>query len=219
MLAASLAGGICRVAEEVRPRAPLFFLSYAHAGGRQQITKFFNDLTENVGQLVGRPVGADPGFMDRRMPDGSRWSSELLGAVGGCQVFVAMLSSPYITSAWSGMEWFAFTQRTVSPVADTSSEYQTAIVPVIWAPISRRRAPQVVQDVQWFMPSGLADLGIPDLYEANGVYGLMAMGLQTFYQAVVWELAKHISEVSYSYLVEPLVLRKEQLHDAFREDG
>ncbi len=205
--------------DEVRPRAPLFFLSYAHSGGRQRITRFFNELTDNVGQLVGRPVGADPGFMDTHIPDGSRWSPELLGAIGGCQVFVAMLSGPYITSTWCGMEWFAFAQRTVAPTSGGGSAHQTAVVPVIWAPVPLARAPRMIREVQWFSPNGLADPSIPELYEANGVFGLMAMGLETPYQTVVWELAKHIRDLYYSHHVEPLVLREEQLHDAFREGG
>jgi len=220
LLTASPAGGSDRVAEEVRPRTPLFFLSYAHSGGRQRITKFFNDLTENVAQLVGRPVGADPGFIDTRMPDGSRWSPELLDAVGGCRVFVAMLSGPYTTSPWCGMEWYAFAQRMVIPKPGASSIHRTCVVPVIWAPILPAQAPRAVRALQWFTPDGpLIDPAVPELYEANGIFGLMTMGLDTSYQTVVWELAKHIRDIYYGYDVAPLVLRADQLHDAFQEGG
>lgn len=207
------------MAEEVRPRAPLFFLSYAHPGGRQRISRFFDDLTENIDQLVGRPVGADPGFMDTHISGGSRWSRDLLAAVGRCQVFIPMLSSPYLASTWCGREWFAFAQRMVTPAVDLRSAHQSAIVPIVWAPVSPERAPRVVRDVQWFSPSGLTGLDIPELYEANGIFGLMAMGLETPYQTVVWEIAKHIRDVYYGCHVEPLVLREEQLRNVFQEGG
>lgn len=207
------------MAEEVRPRAPLFFLSYARPSGRQRMSRFFDDLTENVDQLVGRPVGADPGFMDTHIPGGNLWPPDLLAAVGRCQVFIAMLSSPYITRPWCGREWFAFAQRMVTPVADGDLAHPTAILPVLWAPVPRERAPQVVRKVEWFSPSGLTGLDIPELYAANGVFGLMVMGLETPYQTVVWEIAKTIRDIYYGCHVEPLVLREEQLHDAFREGG
>lgn len=207
------------MAEEVRPRAPLFFLSYAHSRGRERITRYFNDLTENVSQLVGWPVGADPGFMDSRIPDGNRWSPELLGAVGRCQVFVAMLSGLYANSPWCGKEWFAFTRRRVTATTDNGAGNRTCIVPVIWAPVAPARLPPVVRERQWFMPGGLTDPAVAEQYETDGLFGMLATGHEIPYQTVVWELAKHIRDIYYSSHVEPLVLREDQLHDAFREAG
>ena len=54
------------------------------------------------------------GFMDQEMPGGMQWADELLHAAGTCQVLVALLSAPYLKSEWCGMEWHAFSQRTVT---------------------------------------------------------------------------------------------------------
>jgi hypothetical protein len=52
---------------------PLFFLSYARPGSSEpdrKVKTFFNDLSENVSELVSRRPGADPGFMDRSIRPG-----------------------------------------------------------------------------------------------------------------------------------------------------
>lgn len=214
-------------AGKVHSRAPLFFLSYAHAawqrsqGARsepyQRIAEFFDDLSENVAQLIARPPGADPGFMDRAIPGGSRWTPELLEAVGNCQVFVALLSDPYVSSTWCGMEWYAFSQRTVISRAGDGAGHQTGIIPVIWTPVPEARLPKVVREVQRFSPRGLPDMNIPARYEADGVFGVRNIGLDTYYQGVVWRLAQRIAEFHFGHVVEPRVMRERDLRDIFRE--
>jgi TIR domain len=214
-------------AGEVRPRAPLFFLSYAHAAWQrsqgahpepnQRVAEFFDDLSENVAQLVARPPGADPGFMDRGIPGGTRWTPELLEAVGTCQVFVALLSDPYVSSEWCGMEWYAFSQRTVTRRAGDGIGHQTGIIPVIWTPVPETRLPKVVRAVTRFSPRGLADANIPARYETDGVFGLKYTGPDGFYQGVVWRLAQRIAEFHFGHVVQPRVMRERDLRDIFRE--
>jgi hypothetical protein len=208
-------------------RAPLFFLSYAHSAWHrsqgaqpdpnQRIAEFFDDLSENVAQLVARPPGADPGFMDRAMVGGTRWTPELLEAVGTCQVFVALLSHPYVSSQWCSREWYAFSQRTVTSPAGDGSGHQTGIIPVIWTPVPEARLPKVVREVQRFSPRGLPDADIPARYESDGVFGLKNIGLDTFYQSVVWRLAQRIAEFHFGHVVEARVMRESDLRDIFRE--
>jgi hypothetical protein len=216
------------VADQVHPRAPLFFLSYAHAAWQrsqgsqpepnQRIADFFDDLSENVAELVARPAGADPGFMDRSIPGGSRWTPELLEAVGTCQVFVALLSDPYVSSRWCSMEWYAFSQRKVTSRTGDGAANQTGTIPVIWTPVPDARLPAVVRAVQRFSPRGLPDVNIPAPYEANGVFGLKNLGLDTHYQGVVWRLAQRIAEFHFGYMVEPRIMREHELRDIFREN-
>jgi hypothetical protein len=207
---------------------PLFFLSYArapdvlHANGPQQdpdgyVVEFFNDLSRDVAELAPRMPGAEPGFMDRSMQAGGRWTDELLQAVGGCQVFVALLSAAYVRSEWCGMEWHAFSQRKVN--AGTASN-QTCIIPVTWAPVPNEHIPGCVQEVQQFSP---ADMPTPDMasrYKHDGVFGLRRMGLDTAYKTVVWRLAQRISHIYLKHSVEQRTLDRTELRNVFQEqDG
>ena len=210
------------VPDEIDPRTPLFFLSYAHAGeGLRRpsdrnawFADFFDELSENVGQLIGRRTGSDPGYMDQSIPDGDHWTDRLLQAVGTCQVFVALLSEPYITSPWCGMEWHAFSQRTVIP-RPGGADGQTAIIPVIWAPFDRNGAPRAVRAVQWFSPDGLPNITAE--YRQHGIFGLMRMESPASHQAI-WRLALAISGILRSCWVAPHVFNRNELRDIFREE-
>ncbi len=208
-----------RPGDEADPRKPepLFFLSYAHTtkGQQSRIKQFFEDLSENVAELVSRPVGADPGFMDRSMGGGNHWSAELLEAVGTCHVFVPLLSTPYLKSSWCGMEWFAFSRRHVARLSEVGSDHQTAIVPIVWAAPLQGPVPLVVDSVQRFA------LNFPDIYmtrqyEEEGVFGLLHMRADS-YETVVWKLAQRIASLCYDYRVDSLVLREVDLRDIFQE--
>jgi hypothetical protein len=204
-------------AGDSRPRAPVFFLSYARGRGpATQVAEFFKDLSDDVAELVGRPVGSDPGFMDRSMSGGVRWRPELLRAVGTCQVFVALLSDPYVASQWCSKEWYAFSRRSVVGVSDDEVTHGTGVVPVIWAPIPTRRLPRVVRDVQRFEPRGLNGEDIGAQYKAEGVYGFKRLQ-EALYRCAVWRLAQAIAEFHFAYQVKSLVLEPDDLCDIFRE--
>jgi hypothetical protein len=203
----------------------MFFLSYAHASplpsreANRHVIKFFDDLSENVSWLVSRATGEDPGFMDRSMQPGSRWTPELLHSLGTCQVFVALVAAPYLTCRWCGMEWYGFAQRPVLRQRAAVSARQTAILPVIWAPYPHDRTPAIVAQVQRFSPDGLPVIDLAARYEQYGVLGLMQMRRWPSYRAVVWELAKEIRDLNDSHWVEPRELRHEELRDCFAEDA
>jgi TIR domain len=223
---AGSSGGVPDVADEVRRPAPLFFLSYPNASWRnaqgfqrgpdRRVMKFFDDLSVDVAALVSRPVGSDPGFIDRSsIPPGTRWTDELLRAIGTCKVFIALLSDPYAASEWCGMEWYAFSRRNVTP----RSGNHTGIIPVIWTPTPRDRLPPVVDPLQIFSPGELAEEDIDALYQTNGVYGLLRVEQNNaYYEVVVWRLALRIAEFHFSHKADELILRPDELHDIFRED-
>jgi len=203
---------------------PLFFLSYARAWPRpsreanRHAIRFFDDLSENVSALVSRSAGEEPGFIDRSIQPGSRWTPELLHSLGTCQVFVALVAAPYLTSSWCGMEWCGFAQRPVLPRRAAASDKQTAILPVIWAPYPDDRTPAVVAEVQRFSPPQLPAIELTAKYEQHGILGLMQMQRKHSYSGVVWELAKAIANLQDNHWVEPRELRHEELHDVFAGD-
>lgn len=213
---------------EIDPQTPLFFLSYARSrssgrhgprhGPNEAVIRFFEDLSEDVAQLISRPPGSDPGFMDRSMRGGVKWTDELLTAVGTSQVLVALLSDPFINSTWCGMEWHAFSQRPVRPRPGAKRDHQTGIIPVLWAPYPDDRTPKAVSEVQRFSPSGLPDPSISARYEMEGVLGLIRTGPESSYRALVWRLALRIADFLESHRVEPREFASDQLRNVFREE-
>jgi hypothetical protein len=207
-----------------------FFVSYARARERSgrsgaphfsdQLTRqFFFDLSEDVGQLISRTTGSDVGFMDTGMPGGTRWRDELLHAAGTCQVLIALVSAPYLSSKWCGMEWYAFSQRTPKQDADAAiSPRQGHIVPVLWAPIPFAIPPPVCAELV-FSPADDPDPGLPAEYKANGVYGLLRMKRKDSYQIVVWHLARLIADIYHNQVLEPREFEFEELKNAFQGAG
>jgi TIR domain len=215
--------------DDHHPGMPLFFLSYARAGSvsqtngprpgsNGQVDNFFGDLSVNVAELVHRRPGADPGFMDNRsMKGGARWTEELLHAVGSCQVFVALLSAPYVSSEWCGMEWYAFSRRKVTKLEESAFNPLTCIIPVAWAPVLGEQIPPCVDEVQRFSPDDLPDPDMARRYETDGVFGLLRMRQEIPYQAVVWRLAQRIAEIYHSHSVEPRTFDRAELRNIFQQ--
>jgi hypothetical protein len=202
--------------------APLFFLSYAHAGQPSpHVVEFFNDLSVDVAELVGMPTGSDPGFLDQSMAGGTRWSPELLNAVGTCQVFIALLSGAYVRSPWCAKEWDAFSRRRVVNRNGDEATFRTGMIPIIWTtPMPDEQVlPLPVTQVQRFAPRELHGEDIRGAYggtyEANGVYGLLRQDLVAPYRWFVLRLAQSIAGFHFSHRVEPLVLREDQLDNIF----
>lgn len=210
--------------------APVFFLSYARAKHpknavtrphqvNQEVLTLFTELTANVNELLSLSPGRDPGFMDMTMDGGERWEENLLYAAGTCQVFVALLTSRYLTgSEWCAMEWDLFSRRKIIKRDGTQLPGETAIVPVLWAPI-KLELPSVVSEVTLFMPRNLPDPSFLPEYEANGLYGLLRSDQIQAFKAIVWKLALHVQRVCHSYHVEPMRLATEELRRSFVTEG
>jgi hypothetical protein len=202
-----------------------FFLSYARARegagnpGAARFSdlmaeRFYFDLSENVGQLIIRETGADIGFMDTGMQGGMHWVDELLHAAGTCQMLIPLLSVPYLSREWCGMEWYAFSQRSVQRLAGAFPN-QGWIIPVRWAPVPPE-LPSPVSDEMIFSPTGKPDPELPAQYEVNGVYGLLRMGQEDSYQIIVWQLAMLVAKIYHSQRLKARRFRLEELQNAFQ---
>jgi hypothetical protein len=204
-----------------------FFVSYARARdgsgnpgtahfSEQMTRRFFMDLSEDVSQLISRTTGADVGYMDIRTEGGKNWLDELLHAAGTCQVLIALVSAPYLSSEWCGKEWCAFSRRTPQSVPGAAaSPRQGHIIPVLWAPVPFALPPLVSAEM-FFSPTEIPNPELPAEYKANGVYGLLRMERKDSYQIVVWQLAMLISKIYYNQLLEPREFKLEDLHDVFQ---
>lgn len=226
------AGGVVAVStgqeSEIAREGPIFFLSYAHSkpgrGGRRRgpnpnVTRLFDDLSVHVSEMVPLRGGVDPGFMDRSMGGGERWNEELLTAVGTCQVFVALISPPYVQSRWCALEWDAFARRPVTRRSPTASTNGTTILPVIWVP-PPATLPKAVSDVQTFTPKDLPGPEIEAGYHGEGLYGLRTMGFTDDYDAVVWRLAQRIVTLLGQLAVQPRIPSgADELVNVFQDEG
>jgi TIR domain len=212
--------GWCVVQDDGSP----FFLSYAGASERsaavRAVEEFFQDLTENVGQLIYLRPDVPAGFMDREMRGGMQWTDELIHAVGTCQVMVALLSARYLQSEWCGKEWHAFSQRAVRRLPDRNAQArQGCIIPVMWAPLPAPLPPEISAELI-FLPGRQPDPDVPDHYQENGIFGMMRVDrLRNSYQIVTWQLAKHIAHIYHSQRTDARKFEPDELHNIFREHG
>ncbi|MBM2616225.1 toll/interleukin-1 receptor domain-containing protein [Actinoplanes sp. LDG1-06] len=198
------------------PAAPVFFLSYWRPDPPRQgagpprepnrfVMQFFDELSENVNNLIGSIPGRDPGYLDVARGGGELWERQLLHAAGTCQVLICLLSTPYLTgSEWCAREWDLFSRRRVVPRHDHAPPFETAVVPVLWTPLSTP-LPPVVSDVNIFVPTRLREDFRAD-YQTDGLLGLLRTGQQTVYEAIVWRIAQRVEWLRQNYRVEPLHL-------------
>jgi hypothetical protein len=210
---------------------PVYFLSYAHAdpppgtrlpersGEDHQVWQFHNDLSRHVRQLVGGyRTGEAPGFIDRSMRPGEKWSRQLRQALRAVPVFVALLSADYVQSRWCAREWNAFSLR--RPISRESRQPQdrSTIVPVWWSPVNASLLPDAVLDSQRYTPNFRGNAELTREYEDHGIYGLLVQHMQDHYDRVVWQLARHVSDLYYTYEV-PLGAEpwQDQMSDTFGE--
>jgi len=215
----------CLVVNQETP----FFLSYPRAEARgsglggtrspnQLVRQFYEDLCEDVAQLVDRPYGSDIGFMDiEGLPGGMNWHTELIRALGTCQVLVALLSVPYLKSDWCGREWHAFALRNKVQEANISPN-QGCIIPVRWAPIAVEIPPVVKDRVSIFRPKPTRrNPQLPQRYESEGLYGLLQTGEDDAVSEIVWHLAQLIQRIYYSQRLETREFELDELTNVFGE--
>jgi hypothetical protein len=178
--------------------------------------RLYIDLRVNLSQLISLPTGSDIGFMDVGMQGGTLWNPELLRELGSCQVLIALLSAPYLNSPWCGMEWHAFSQRTAKRLPGAkAANHQGCIIPVRWAPIESP-LPTPVSDDMFFTPTTTPDPDLPELYRMNGVFGLLRMRRDDYYQIVAWQLSMLISRVYHALHLEHRSFEPGDLQNVFR---
>lgn len=208
---------------EINPLAPVFFLSYTRGETPQLarphdvdhlVLRLFNDLVDLLNPLIARRAGAEYGFIDRNLRGGHHWEPNLLYALGCSQVFVALTSAPYFASEYCGKEWDGFSRRAIGHLQQGATRFDSAIVPVVWAPNLSGREPGVARGLQRFTPGpGYHE----QAYFENGIYGLLVTGREDEYKEVTWRLARHIANTFYSCRVETAELEEKTLRDVFQE--
>ncbi len=195
------------------PSAPVFFLSYSRPDRsrpvgpprepNRDVIRLFDELSELVNELIGAPVGGDPGYLDLGRGGGELWQKTVLQAAGTCQVLVCLFSHPYLfQSVWCPREWDVFSRRRVVPRRDAVPGAESAIIPVLWTPFERD-LPASVAGVNLFVPTGLPAEDHTARYLEDGLLGLSRTGQTSIYAAVVWKLALHIQRIHSRYRVEP----------------
>ncbi|MCW6004259.1 toll/interleukin-1 receptor domain-containing protein [Micromonospora sp. CPCC 205371] len=192
--------------------APVFFVSYAQfttphlevQEPNQYVMEFFDELSGNVSQLLGRRTGEYPGFLDRTLVGGQRWTRELFLAAATCQVFVPLVSPGLLRSEWCAMEWDVFARRTVVRRKGTGPVSESCILPVVWIHTELDELPPVIRGIQLFSPVGLPDPAYARQYLEDGLFGLRQLGQNPVYRAVVWRLAQRIVQIYRTHRAVPL---------------
>jgi hypothetical protein len=173
---------------------PLFFLSYARAGGddAELVRSFFRDLSTETSLLAGTLAGRDVGFFDdQSLRVGMPWRDTLLSELGTAQTFVALTSPQYFASEWCGREWALFSRRLI----DVNSR-SSGILPVTWVPSPLPPVAQTIQRVEVPVVGAYRDFGLRQV-----------MRLQRHrddYRYIVHRLASHIVDLASNLHVPPL---------------
>jgi hypothetical protein len=144
----------------------------------------------------------------------------LLEKASTCQVLLCLISTPYLTrSEWCAMEWDLFTRRRVLSREDGTPAKAKAIIPMLWAPCTVA-LPAEINEVNRFVPTDLCTPEIVDLYQTQGLFGLMAAGNDAAYRPIVWSLAMTVFRIHQRYWVEPLQLTgQETFRTSFGQEG
>ena len=191
------------------------FLSYSRRddGRAEPVKTLIDDLVDEIVRITGWPDD-DVVYRDVHVPLGEDWSATLLNALRTCDVFVPLLSPLYLMSEYCGKEWDGFSQRAIGHLQQGATRFDSAIVPVVWAPNLSGREPGVARGLQRFTPGpGYHE----QAYFENGIYGLLVTGREDEYKEVTWRLARHIANTFYSCRVETVELEEKTLRDVFQE--
>ena len=190
-------------------QAPYFFLSYVRspmgdpsgtlsADDDKTVLKFYQDLCRHIRHLTDLDPNVSPGFLDRQMAVGTRWSPALKNALATCQTFVPLYEPRYFRSTYCGYEWACFEARQALGRRPGSVAYN-AIIPVLM--VERRRLPDQLpppaSDLQY------TDRALPPTYHDLGIWGLLQSGRAGDYRRTTLAIARHIVEVADTTRVAP----------------
>lgn len=149
-----------------------FLLSYDREDGDGGYVKeFFNQLAD---ELARRRAGWHKdrvGYLDVKVPTGSRWPDRLSAALGTCQVFLALYSPRYFDSEYCGKEWWIFSERVREYETQKSREAEL-IIPVLWEP-TPGDIPAVARPLQYkehLFPAVYSQKGLRRIVKLQGRY-------------------------------------------------
>ena len=130
------------------PAEPFFFTSYAvRRSDRDLVAEFHTRLEDEVG-IKRSAAQAHRGFLDRSsLGLGVGWQAELVSALCGTRLLIALLCDDFFEREWCGREWAVMLerQRRATPPGE---QPPPVILPLFWVPPSGS-LPQVVQDIQY----------------------------------------------------------------------
>jgi FxsC-like protein len=181
-----------RIRTVTAPRPTYFFLSYAHsapispeAGADVDawVSKFFDDLSGEVGERARPGSGLEIGFFDRQVPLGSDWKAVIAERLGAAEVFVPLYSPGYFIKSWPMRERESFLDRLPASAADGPDEH---VVPVLWTPLPPW------EDRLEIRAALVLGEGVPE-YAENGLRALcMLRAYRDQYTLVLGRLAERI---------------------------
>jgi FxsC-like protein len=154
-----------------------FFVSYARLDGPPLVSRFFDELAQQV-TLV---IGPHQGFLDRQgIEVGDDWSEALGNGLCTAHVCLALYSRNFFASEQCGREVRVFEQRReLAPEPRPAS-----VLPVLWGPPSSYDVPAPLEGIQYTMGD------LPAEYEKYGLARLMQKSdLKDRYNDVLFALA------------------------------
>lgn len=179
-----------------------FFFSYTRSNNGDYLKRFFADLSEEVRERRGLPVGAEVGFFDQRELElGEDWDAALVDALQTCKVMVAIASPGYWKSEYCGKEWALFSQRRRQGLPPGATP-PPLLKPLIWMPFDFADLPPAVS-------AGHAALRDPHAVQnAKGLrYMLKQIQEQrTAYNDIVEALATEIIGAADAHPLAPLAV-------------
>lgn len=118
-----------------------FFLSYTRANNDDYLHQFFQDLSNEICDRLGRPKGTEVGFFDQNdLELGDDWDPKLVNALMSSKVLVCTYSPAYFNSPYCGKEWNLFHLRRCKYLeakqvaGEAQARLPPVIKPVLWIP-------------------------------------------------------------------------------------
>jgi hypothetical protein len=181
---------------------PYFYLSYARdpaepgRGEVPDVRRFFRLLCTYLSQLAadiasdesGPSPSMVPGYLAGEPSGGPQLQPRMLNALSSCRVFVPLLSAGYLGDVRCQGEWASFRRRD-----DVRRQHHpfglSAIVPVLWEPMTGADFSEWVSDVQ------VADATLGGEYVRRGIRALMVENSPAYPKAV-FRIARRIHDVA-----------------------
>jgi hypothetical protein len=183
-----------------------FFFSYKRVGKTAYQRKFFDDLSDELRDLLEFSKEVPVGFFDQSgIEAGEEWEPALAKALQESKVMVCVYSPKYFESEYCGKEWQVFNmrrheyQRLRRAVGENDPPLPLVIKPVLWLPLPDNLDPDF-KKIQLF--KGTRE----DIANREGLrYVLQRRNdFRKLYTDYISNLAREIKEAAEKYNLPPL---------------
>jgi hypothetical protein len=165
---------------------PPVFTSYAQFDRDRYLDRFVDEFRNELSRLMVRPDMVTMAFLDRDVPAGTKWSDEIIEALGAAQVLVCLMTPAYFTRPWCGRELEAFHQRLNQLVPQPTDV--SFVIPIWWhLPVTPRPLPTRLAKFNYRDPQ------FPIEYDKEGVRGLAHNGRWAKFRKVADRLAELVA--------------------------